>query len=92
MREVRNFGKVTFASHEEIFSSEVQCHIVFWKATDILGEHVAVIFRAEEYARQDASMKAGDNSGLHGIVSQMIERFITTNAGTSGPMCISYIK
>jgi hypothetical protein len=50
MLEGRNLGKGTYVSHEElcVYHLEIQCHIICWKATEILEERVVYIFRVEE--------------------------------------------
>jgi hypothetical protein len=40
-------------------SSEIQHHVVHWKSSDVSEEHVASIFRVEEYAKQESCVKAG---------------------------------
>lgn len=35
----------------------IQHRVVSWKSIDVLEEHVTYIFRAEEYAKQETSMK-----------------------------------
>jgi hypothetical protein len=64
-------------SAEEFFL--LRCHVVFWKWTDISEERVASIFRVEEYAMQETSVKAG------GKQSQKIQLFIITITRTSNP-------
>jgi hypothetical protein len=40
-----------------VLSSGIQHHVVRWKPTDVSEEHVAFIFRDEEQAKQEISMK-----------------------------------
>lgn len=55
----------------------MQWHVVYWKSTNSLEEHATSIFRVEEYAKQETSIKQAKNSALYRVTSQMVELFIT---------------
>jgi hypothetical protein len=55
---------------------------IFWDITDVSEEHVASVFRVEERAKQETSVKqvakcssetSVDFSGLHGVIYHKIE-------------------
>jgi hypothetical protein len=46
-------------SHHRVLSSGIQCCVVCWESTNVFQEHIASIFRVEEKAEQETSMKAG---------------------------------
>jgi hypothetical protein len=47
-----------------VLSSGIRCHVASWKSTNISKEHVTSVFRAEEYAKKESSMKQAVSTAL----------------------------
>jgi hypothetical protein len=73
-------------------------------STDVSEEHIAFIFRVEDEAEQETSIKGGGKqrrhvppkpqlpfNGLHRVLSQKIVLFINTTVRTSNPITIKTI-
>jgi hypothetical protein len=48
-----------------ILSPKIERRVVRWKLTDVSEEYTASIFGAEEYSKQETSMKQGAISAPH---------------------------
>jgi hypothetical protein len=47
---------------QTVLSSGIERRVVRRKSTEVSGEHVASIFRVEEYAKKETGVKAGGNN------------------------------
>jgi hypothetical protein len=55
--------------------------VVRWKSTDTSEEHIAFMFRVEEYAKEETNMKELGR----GVISQKMEVLTTTDVRNSNP-------